>query len=42
MIASGRAFQGAPSWWVGAVIMAGYGLALTVAGVIQVRRRDVT
>jgi len=27
---------------VGAVIMAGYGLALTAAGIIQTRRRDVT
>jgi len=42
MIATGQAFQGAPPWWAGAVVMAGYGLALTAAGVIQIRRRDVT
>lgn len=42
MIASGRAFQGAPPWWAGALIMAGYGLVLTGIGVVQTRRRDVT
>ena len=42
MITSGRAFPHAPPQWVGAVIMAGYGLALTAAGIIQTRRRDVT
>jgi ABC-type transport system involved in multi-copper enzyme maturation permease subunit len=42
MITSGRAFPHAPPQWVGAAVMAGYGLALTAAGVIQTRRRDVT
>ena len=42
MITSGRAFPHAPPQWAGAVIMAGYGLALAIIGIIQVRRRDVT
>jgi hypothetical protein len=42
MITPGRAVPHAPAQWVGAVIMAGYGLALTMSGIIQVRRRDVT
>jgi ABC-2 type transport system permease protein len=42
MITSGRAFPHAPPQWAGAVIMAGYGLALTVIGTVQLRRRDVT
>jgi hypothetical protein len=42
MITSGRAFPHAPPQWAGAVIMAGYGLALAMIGIIQVRRRDVT
>jgi len=42
MITSGRAFPHAPPQWVGAVIMAGYGLALTMIGTVQLRRRDVT
>jgi ABC-2 type transport system permease protein len=41
MISSGRVFPHAPPQWVGAVVMAGYGLALTVVGVIQTKRRDV-
>ena len=42
MITSGRAFPHAPPQWVGAVIMAGYGLALTAIGIVSTRRRDVT
>jgi ABC-2 type transport system permease protein len=42
MITTGRAFPHAPPQWVGAVIMAGYGLALTMIGTVQLRRRDVT
>jgi ABC-2 type transport system permease protein len=41
MISSGRAFPHAPPQWVGAVVMAGYGLALTAVGVTQTKRRDV-
>jgi ABC-type transport system involved in multi-copper enzyme maturation permease subunit len=42
MITSGRAFPHAPPQWVGAVVMTGYGVALTAVGIIQTRRRDVT
>jgi ABC-2 type transport system permease protein len=42
MITSGRAFPHAPPQWVGAAVMAGYGLALTAAGSAAIRRRDVT
>ena len=36
------AFPHAPPQWVGAVIMAGYALALATAGIVQTRRRDVS
>ena len=42
MIASGRAFQGAPPWWVGALVLAGYGLVLACLGVAVIRRQDVS
>jgi ABC-type transport system involved in multi-copper enzyme maturation permease subunit len=35
------AFPHAPPQWVGAVIMAGYALALAAAGAVQTRRHDV-
>jgi ABC-2 type transport system permease protein len=42
MIAPGRAFQGAPPWWVGALVLAGYGMALAGFGVSAIRRQDVS
>ena len=42
MIASGRAFQGAPPWWVGALVLAGYGVVLAGSGVAAARRQDVS
>ncbi len=41
MITPGRAFPHAPPQWVGLVIMVGYAVALTAAGVVLTRRRDV-
>lgn len=42
MIASGRAFQGAPPWWVGALVLAGYAVVLAGFGVAVIRRQDVS
>lgn len=42
MITPGRAFPHAPPQWTGLVIMLGWVLALTAAGVALTRRRDVT
>jgi ABC-2 type transport system permease protein len=42
VITPGRAFAHAPPQWAGLVIMLGYALALTTAGVAMTRRRDVT
>jgi hypothetical protein len=42
MIASGRAFPGAPPWWAGALVLAGYGVSLAGYGVAVIRRQDVT
>lgn len=42
MITPGRAFPHAPPQWAGLVIMTGYALALTAAGLAVTRRRDVT
>ncbi len=36
------AFPHAPPQWAGAVIMTGYALALTTAGIIQTRRHDIS
>lgn len=41
MITPGRAFPHAPPQWVGVIIMAGYAVALTAAGIAVTRRRDV-
>jgi hypothetical protein len=41
MITPGRAFPHAPPQWAGVVVMAGYALALTAAGIAATRRRDV-
>lgn len=42
MIAPCRAFPHAPPAWAGALIMAGYALALTAAAITLIRRRDVS
>jgi uncharacterized membrane protein len=42
MITPGRAFPHAPPQWAGLVIMVGYALILTAAGVALTRHRDVT
>jgi ABC-2 type transport system permease protein len=42
MISPGRAFPHAPASWAGALIMAGYALALAAAAISVIRRRDVT
>jgi ABC-type transport system involved in multi-copper enzyme maturation permease subunit len=42
MITPGRAFPHAPPQWAGAVIMAGYVLALATAGIVLTQWRDVT
>ena len=36
------AFPHAPPQWAGAVIMAGYALVLTAAGIVQTRRHDIS
>jgi ABC-2 type transport system permease protein len=41
MIAAGKAFPDAPPWWAGGLVLAGYGVALTVAGGISIRRSDI-
>jgi ABC-type transport system involved in multi-copper enzyme maturation permease subunit len=42
MITPGQAFPHAPPAWAGALIMAGYAVALAGAALIAIRRRDVT
>ena len=42
MIASGRAFQGAPPWWAGALVLVAYGVVLAGLGVAVIRRQDVS
>jgi len=42
MITPGTAFPHAPPQWAGLMIMAGYTLALTAAGIALIRRVDVT
>jgi len=41
MIAPGRAFAHAPPAWAGALILAGYALALAASAITVTRRRDV-
>jgi ABC-type transport system involved in multi-copper enzyme maturation permease subunit len=41
MITAGRAFPHAPPWWAGALVLAGYGMALTALGTASVSRSDV-
>ena len=42
MITPAPAFPHAPPQWTGAVIMAGYALVLTAAGIVQTRRHDTS
>ena len=42
MITPGRAFPHAPPQWAGLIVMVGYALVLTRAGIALTRRRDVT
>ncbi len=42
MITPGRAFPHAPPQWAGLIVMVGYALVLTTAGIAIIRRRDVT
>jgi ABC-2 type transport system permease protein len=42
MTTPGRAFEHAPPQWVGLLVMAGYTIAMTLAGLASSRRRDVT
>jgi len=42
MITPAPAFPHAPPQWTGAVIMAGYALILTAAGIVQIRRHDIS
>ena len=42
MLTPAPAFPHAPPQWVGAVIMAGYALALATAGIVQTRRHDIS
>jgi ABC-2 type transport system permease protein len=41
MITAGKAFQDAPPWWAGGLVLAGYGVALAAAGAASVSRSDV-
>jgi hypothetical protein len=41
MITAGKAFQDAPPWWVGGLVLAGYGVALAALGAASVSRSDV-
>jgi hypothetical protein len=36
-----QAFQDAPPWWVGGLVLAGYGVALAAFGAASIRRSDV-
>lgn len=42
MITAGSAFQHAPPWWAGGLVLAGYGAALAAFGAASVSRSDVT
>jgi hypothetical protein len=41
MITAGQAFPHAPPWWAGALVLAGWSLALAAAGASSIRRADV-
>ena len=42
MTVGGDDVPGAPSWWVGALVLLGYAVAAGVAGVLITRRRDIS
>jgi ABC-type transport system involved in multi-copper enzyme maturation permease subunit len=42
MTVGGEDIPGAPSWWVGALVLLGYAVAAGVAGVLITRRRDIS
>ena len=41
MITAGKAFQDAPPWWAGGLVLAGYGAALAAVGAASVSRSDL-
>jgi ABC-2 type transport system permease protein len=41
MITAGKAFQDAPPWWAGGLVLGGYGAALAASGTASVSRSDV-
>jgi len=41
MITAGKAFPDAPPWWVGGLVLAGYGVALAAVGATSISRSDV-
>jgi hypothetical protein len=41
-ITPGRAFAHAPPQWAGVLVLAGYAVALTAAGMVRTSRRDVS
>lgn len=42
LVSAGRAFPGAPPWWVGGLVLAGYGFGLAALGAVSIGRSDVT
>jgi hypothetical protein len=42
MITAGQAFAHAPPWWVGALVLVSYAVALAAIGAALIRRSDVT
>lgn len=41
MLTAGQAFQGAPPWWAGTLVLTGYCVALAAVGVAAIRRLDI-
>ncbi len=41
LITAGKAFPDTPSWWIGGLMLAGYGVALAVLGAASISRSDV-
>jgi ABC-2 type transport system permease protein len=42
MISPEPIFPGSPSWWVGALVLVGYGVVFGVVGTLITRRRDIS
>jgi ABC-2 type transport system permease protein len=42
MVATEPVFPGSPQWWVGALVLIGYGLVFGAAGTLITRRRDIS